>query len=240
VIGRALDRLREQLGLVPVSLRLLAGRHWWAAPLLVLVWPAFWFLCVAAGWTEEPFEARHVQGWLVGIPLVFLAAGLGVRVIAGEIDQRTLEIAYTVPGGATRVWTSKLLASLALILPAEAVLALAAFVFVPSYPPGALYGALQAALFYLVLAMALATLFKSEATGGLVLALVLVLNLFLTASGNAQFRFSPFWNPEVLSEAPERDVLAWTIQNRIGFALVTAAILALTFSRAERRERMLR
>jgi hypothetical protein len=239
VIGRTIERVREQLGLVPVSVRLLAGRFWWAAPLIVLLWPAFWFVSVALGWQEEAFEPSDAQGFLIGVPLVLLASGLGLRVIAGEIDRRTLEIVYTVPGGATRVWISKLLAALALILPAEALLALAALVFVPDYPPAALYGAFQAAVFYLVLAMALSTLFKSEATGGLVLALVLVLNMFLATA--AQVRTSPFWNPAALDEStPASDVLAWTIQNRIGFALAVAAITALTFARAERRERMLR
>jgi hypothetical protein len=235
------ERAKDQLGLVPISLRLLAGRFWWSAPLLVLLWPAAWLLFLALGWREDAFDRRDVQGFLIGVPLVLLGAGLGLRIIAGEIDRRTLEIAYTVPGGATRVWTAKLLASLALILPAEALLALAALVFVPDYPPAALYGAFQAAIFYLVLAMALSTLFKSEATGGLVLALVLVLNLFLTGFGQLQLRVSPFWNPEALQgNPPEGEVLAWTIQNRLGFALITAALCALTFARAERREKMLR
>jgi len=240
MIGRVWQAVVEQLGLVPVSVRLLAGRFYWAAPLIVLLWPASCLLSLALRWRERAFEPQNVQGFLIGLPLVLLASGLGLRVIAGEIDRRTLEIAYTVPGGATRVWIAKLIAALALILPAEALLALTALILVPDYPPTALYGALQAAVFYLVLAMGLSTLFKSEATGGMVVSLVLLVNGLLTGFGDLQVRVSPFWNPEALDPAtPETDALAWTIQNRIGFALAIAAIVALTFARAERRERML-
>ena len=41
---------------------------------------------------------------LIGVPLTMLAVFLGLRIIAGEIDGRSLEIAYTVPGGCERVW----------------------------------------------------------------------------------------------------------------------------------------
>jgi hypothetical protein len=86
-----------------------------------------------------------------GLPLALLAAFLGLRVIAGELDGRSLEIAYTVPGGAERVWRTQLAASALVILASEGLLAAATFLF---FAPEVLYVALQAALFYLVLAMA--------------------------------------------------------------------------------------
>ena len=70
---------------------------------------------------------------------------------------------------------------------------------------------------------------------------VLILNGFLTGFGNNQLRISPMWNPAfVLQRGTEpADVLAWTMQNRIGFVLAIAAVVAIGFARAERRERML-
>ncbi|MXY51128.1 MAG: hypothetical protein F4Y86_01160 [Gammaproteobacteria bacterium] len=49
---------------------------------------------------------------------------------------------------------------------------------------------------------------------------------------------SPMWNPDAQSQDPT-ELLARTLQNRVGVALAIAAILALAFMRAGRRERML-
>jgi hypothetical protein len=179
------------------------------------------------------------QGTLIGVPLTLLAAFLGLRIIAGELDGRSLEIAYTVPGGAERVWWAKLAASALVIVASEALLAGATFVFFTPFPLEALYGALQAALFYLVLSMGLATLFRSEAAGALAVAAVLGFNGLITGFGENQIRISPFWNPHALSDADPTELLAWTLQNRIGIVLAMAAIVALTFMRANRREKML-
>jgi ABC-type transport system involved in multi-copper enzyme maturation permease subunit len=194
---------------------------------------------LAVGWRQEAFGEVDAQNLLIAFPLTLIAIGLGVRVIAGEIDRRTLEIAYTVPGGAPRVWLFKLLACAALLLATAALLALVTYLFFTAFPLGALYGAMQAALVYLLLAMGLSTLFRSEATGALVAAVVLVLNGLFTGFGQAQIRFSPFFNPVALPRASAEDLLAWTVQNRIGMVLLAAAIVALAFARAERRETML-
>src|SRR5690606_25906775 len=136
----------------------------------------------------EAFAAGSAQGTLIGLPLALLAAFLGMRIIAGEIDGRSLEIAYTVPGGCERVWWAKLLACTLILLVSEAILAAVTFVFFTPFPPGALYGAMQAALFYLVLAMGLATLFRSEAAGAMGVAAVLALNGVITGFGANQAR----------------------------------------------------
>ena len=236
------ERLSDLRRLVWLSGRLVGGRYFWAAPLLPLAWPGFVLFQLAVGWREsDSVGPDAMQVGLIGFPLTVLAIGLGMRIIAGEIDGRTLEIAFTVPGGTSRVWLAKLAAALALIVAAEAVLALAAFLFFSAYPPGALYGALQGAVVYLVVSMGLSTLFKSEATGALVTAGVLLLNAVITGFGDNQIRPSPFWNPAApsLGSQDPADLLAWTVQNRIGFALVIVTITLLTFARAERRERML-
>jgi hypothetical protein len=227
--------------LLHLSARSLAGRHYWTVPWIPLVWPVFLGFRLLVGWREEAYSPWEAQGILIAVPLSVLALLLGVRIIAGEIDKRTLEIAYTVPGGTHRVWLAKFVAAFLILLAAEAWLALAAWVFFTAYPWGALYGAIQAATFYLGVAMGLGALFKSETTAALGTAGVLVLNGIFTGFGSSQIRPSPFWNPAapVLGGFDDRDILGWTIQNRIGFVLAIAAVVALAISRAERREKLL-
>ncbi len=232
-------RLANTLRLVRLSARLVAGRRFWIAPLLPTLWLAFQAVRLVAGWREESFEAEHAQNLLIGLPLTVLGIGFGVRIIAGEIDRRTLEIAYTVPGGCHRVWLAKLAASTVLLAFAEALLAILAFVFFTDFPLSVLYGSLQGAVCYMVLAMALAALFRSEITGAMATAAVLGLNGLLTGFGAHQQTMSPFYNPLADGGAKAGQLLAAIVQNRIGFALVIAAITALAFARAERREKLL-
>jgi ABC-type transport system involved in multi-copper enzyme maturation permease subunit len=231
------ERLADQVRLVRLAATTVAGRRFWIVPLLPLLW-----LPVQIGWlwlqagAPPSYEDTAAQNALIGLPLSVMAVGLGVRIIAGEIEGRTLEIAYTVPGGTHRVWLAKLAAAMLLLLAAEALLALAVFLFCTEFPAGALYGALQAAMFYMVVAMAWSALFKSEAAGALVTVAMMFLNLFLHG---LLPRVSPFWNPTAQGQADTADVIAWTVQNRIGFVLVIAAVTALAFGRAERREKLL-
>lgn len=225
--------------LVRLSARLVAGRRFWIAPLLPLAWPVLQVLFVAMNARQASFSPAEAQGNMIGLPLTMLGIGLGVRIIAGDIDRRTLEIAYTVPGGAHRVWLAKLAASFLLLVTAEIPLALVTWIFFTEFPPGALYGALQAAFFYTVLAMAFSALSKSEAAGAMITVLVLTLNGFVSGFGGNQMRISPFWNPEALAGSDPAEVLAWTVQNRIGFVLAIVVVVALAIGRAEQRERVL-
>jgi ABC-type transport system involved in multi-copper enzyme maturation permease subunit len=225
-----LDRLR----LLRHAARTVGGRWFWLAPLLPMLWLIFQYILVITGGRATAFAAVDVQNTLIGFPLTVLACGLGVRVIAGEIDRRTLEIAYTVPGGAHRVWLAKLGASVLILLVAEALLAIATFVFLASFPWSMLYGALQPALFFLVLAMGLGALFKSEAAAAMVCAGVLTLAWMLSS-----LRVSPFFNLELLPDVDTAERLARVVQNRIGYVILTLAVLLLTFGRAEQRERLL-
>ena len=216
-----------------------AGHRFWLLPML----PLAWLLVLAAGsllevWLE-PFEPKDAQGVLIGLPTTVLAIFLGVRIIAGEIDGRSLEIAYTVPGGCVRLWWAKLAGTVLMLAFAEVLLAVFVALFFTGFPPAALYGALQPAVFYLVLAMGMATLFRSEVAGALAAAAILGLNGLITDGGDHQIRISPFWNPLAVGSGNPAEILAWTVQNRIGIALLTAGLLALAFMRANRRERML-
>ena len=91
--------LRDAIRLVHHSARTVGGRWFWLAPLLPLLWVAFQYITVVLGWRDTSWDAVDAQNTLIGFPLTVLASGLGVRIIAGEIDRRTLEIAYTVPAG---------------------------------------------------------------------------------------------------------------------------------------------
>ena len=177
-----LARTADQLRLLRLSARPIAGRRAWLAPLLPLAWPAFQITRLLTGLQPTAFSPADAQNLLVGFPLTLLGIGFGVRIIAGEIDQRTLEIAYTVPGGAHRVWIFKLLAAIGLLLVSEALLAVITFLFCTSFPLGALYGAFQGAVFYMVLAMASAAMFRSEVAGALITVAILALNV-LTLTG---------------------------------------------------------
>ena len=226
---------RDRLRLGGLAARLLAGRRFWLTALVPLLWTAFQAWRVRMGW-QEALEPADVQNFLISLPLTVLAVFLGVRVIAGEVDARRLEIAYTVPGGSQRMWMAKLLAAWGILIVAELLLALATYTFFLSFPVSALYGALQAATFYLVVSMGLAALFKSEVTGAMVSILVVFAGSFV--NGGLP-RFSPFWNPLTRPDAEASQLLGWTIQNRIGYGLLILALAALAFGRAENREKML-
>ena len=231
--------LADWLRLVRFSAHLVAGRRFWIAPLLPLLWPAFQALRLLVGWREESYEAASAQTVLIGMPLTVLAIGFGVRIIASEIDRRTLEIAYTVPGGAHRIWLAKLAASTLMLMFSEALLAALTFAFFTDFPLSALHGALQAAVFYLVVAMLFAALFRSEITGAMGTVAALAFNGLISGFGGNQIRISPFFNPLAIRNAQAAELFAWTLQNRIGVALVIVAIAALAFGRAERREKLL-
>jgi hypothetical protein len=236
MISRIIDRILDLVRLLHLSCRFVAGRKYWIAPLLPLLWIAFQLFRLMIRWRPNDYLAADVQNILIGFPLTVLGIGFGVRIIAGEMDFRTLEIAYTVPGGTHRVWLAKLASASLLLIVAEALLALATLLFVTDYPLGALYGALQGALFYMVLAMAFSALFKGEAVGALLTVVVLMVNLPLHGAVPA---ISPFFNPETQTFLDEADVLAKSVRNRIGYLLVMAAIAALSFGRAESREKIL-
>jgi len=225
--------------LLRLSLRVQLGRRSWLVPALALLWPLYHAVTVLAGWRELPFDATDVQNGLIGIPLAVLAIGLGARVIADEIEQRTLEVAYTVPGGARRVWIAKLGAAAAALLGTGLLLAIIAAAFSARYPLSSVYGALQGAAFYLVLAAGLGALLRNEITAALVASVVLGLNGLLTGFGSVPSRWSPLFNPLVGKDLSGAEMIAWTVQNRIGFALLIVSLVTLTCARAERREQLL-
>ncbi len=221
------------IAVLRLSAVLLAGRRYWLLPLLPLVWLTIQAALLLAG--RPTLEPAAAQNTLIGVPVAVLAVFLGGRIITGELDQRSLEIAYTVPGGAHRVWLGKLAAAALLLLASMALLAIFTFSFFTDFPIlQSLYGAAQGVAFYLAAAMGFATLFRSEVAGALATIGLLGFNGLINP-----LPISPFWNPLSVDRADAEQMLAMSVQNRIGIALAIAAIVALTFARAERREKML-
>lgn len=212
----------------------LVGRRFWLFPLFPLAWPLFQIVLLLTGGNREPFEPLAAQNTLIGMPMAVLALFLGARVIAGEIESRSLEIAYTVPGGTERLWLLRLAAAWLLVVASGLLLALVTFVFLTPFPPMALYGAIQGATFYLVLSMGMAALFRSEVAGLIATAAVLGLNLLLS-----QLLISPFWNPLSRPNADAAQLFESAVKNRLGFLIVCFFLVALAFARAARREKML-
>ncbi len=223
---------------VRLSAVLIGGPRYWLLPLLPLTWLGL--QAVLLLFTGRPgFEPAAAQNTLIGAPVAILAVFLGGRIITGELDERTLEVAYTVPGGAHRVWWGKLTAAGLILLGSLIPMTVLAFAFFTAFPVvQTLHGAGQGASFYLAAAMGFSTLFRSEVSGALVTIALFGLNGSVTGFGG-HLRISPFWNPLAVKGADAEQLLAMTIQNRIGIALTIAAIVALTFARAERREKML-
>ena len=227
------------LTIIRLSAVLLAGPRYWLLPLLPVPWLAVLAVLLIAGRLAS-FEPAAAQNILIGMPVSALAMFLGGRIIAGELDESTLEIAYTVPGGAHRVWLGKLAAAGLILLASLSVMAVLTFAFFTAFPVvQTLYGAAQGAVFCLALTMGFATLLRSETSGALA-----TLGLFGVAVSSRLvlpllLRISPFWNPLTVEGVDAGQLLAMAARNRIGYALIIAAIVALTFARAERREQML-
>jgi hypothetical protein len=234
-----LGRLRGYLRLVHLSTQLVAGRRFWIPILLPLLWPAFQAFILLVGWRKTGFEAVDAQSLFMGGPLVVLAIGLGIRIVASEMDSRTLEIAYTVPGGCHRIWLAKMTGCFFILLFSQILLAIVTLAFFTSFPFVSFYGALQAALFYLIAGMAFAAFFRSEISGAMASVTLLTLNGLFSSFGDNQMRVSPFFNPMAIKDGDETELFAWTLQNRIFFLLLIAVIVLLTFARVERREKML-
>jgi len=222
-----------------LSIRQVAGRRFWLLPVLCLAWPGFQALRLMLGWQQNAFDGVSVQSALIGFPMMLLAIALGVRIIMGEYENRTLEISYTIPGGAEKAWLMKLLGAVLLLAGVEVLLALFVEVLFLRVPISALYGAFQESVFFLVLAMGMAVWSRSQMTGMMLSALVFAFNGFMTEFGSSPLRISPSFNPMALRHHSPHEVMAFTLQNRVGMFLLIAAIVFLTFSRAQRREKML-
>lgn len=234
-------RLADLLELLHLSLKLQLGKRFWAYALLPLVWPLFLsvFEAIGLGDLDTPTPGM-AQNLFIGVPVYFLAIAIGMQIISSEIESRTLEVCYTVPGGAQRIWLSKLSAALLILVAAIVLNALFCRVVFTSFPLAALYRVLQGALFFLTLSMGAGALFRNKMTAGLACVVALFFTGAFTGFGEIHPRYTPFFNPLGLAQAMSaEDLLYFLIQNHLGFAMIITTFVILTFSRVERRELML-
>ncbi|MFC1839701.1 hypothetical protein ACFL1N_08985 [Thermodesulfobacteriota bacterium] len=112
------SNLKKYLRLMFLATQIVAGRKFWIVMFLPLLWLVLQAVFILLGWRESKLDEVNAQA-LIGLPLAVIAIGLGIRIIAGEIDGRTLEIAYTVPGGCHRIWLVKIASSVCLLLISE-------------------------------------------------------------------------------------------------------------------------
>lgn len=236
-VSRLIKLLFQELEVLRYAAIAIAGHKFWLIPIIV---PIVWLV---------PQSGMEILDWVtirdegiqfrLAVPLAFVGLFLGLRIIASEINARTLEIVYTVPGGAEKVWWVKILASLMILLLTEAVMGVYAWFLITPYNLESLYGALQAGVFYMAVAMGFSTLFKSEVAGAIVAVVVLGLNLVFTEFGREQIWFSPIYNPHAINDQVLKTIVVETIRNRIFIALVTIMIFSLAFLRGNRREKLL-
>ena len=229
-----IDNIKRYLRMMFYSAHLVAGRKFWIVVFLPLLGPLLWALFIMIGWADGKLGPENAH-YLMSIPLSIVAMGLGMRLIAGEIDSRTLEIAYTVPGGCHRIWLAKIATSVSLLLAGEILLTILVMVLFTSVSPGTFYGVLQASVFYLVMGMAFSTFFRSEITGAMVTAVLFLFNLTIGPDS----RITPFFNPLAMDSTEKAQMVSATVQNRIFFLILIVIITMLTFFRVERREKML-
>lgn len=216
----------------------IAGKHFYLLLLIAPIWVLSMWLLEYIGMFSG-LHGGNAQVLLIGLPMVFVAIFLGLRIMASEISGRSLEIVYTVPGGSERVWWTKLLAAVLILIPFMGLLSGGVWLFITNYNLLVLQGSLQAALFFLVLAMGFSVLFRSEIGGAV--ATIAVLGIFglVSGFGNNQLEISPFYNPFTLVNEDPEEVIASTVRNRVGYLLLTFAILGLAFMRSNRREKLL-
>lgn len=228
-----IDSIKRYFRIMFYSAHLLAGRKFWIIIFLPLLWLVIRALFIIFGSAEKlgPENAHY----LMSIPLSVVGMGLGIRIIAGEIDSRTLEIAFTVPGGCHRIWLAKIATAVSMLLVSEILLTLCTMIFFTSVTPGTFYGVLQGSVFYLIMGMAFSTFFRSEITGAMGIIVLFAINLMIGAGS----RVSPFFNPLAMESTEKAQALSYTVQNRIFFLIFIAVVTLLTFSRVERREKML-
>ena len=236
-------KVSQWLELIRLAMVAIAGHFFWIWPLVLVV-----------GWLSVHTFLEHdkiniinsitvsdVQNRMLGIPLAILGGILGLRIIAGEINARTIEIIYTVPGGANRVWTIKLLAAISMVLLTEIVLALYIWFYFTHFPIEAMLGAFLAAMFFMVISMGFSALFRSEVSGAIIAAVLFGFSLLLLQGPGQEStkKFLPFFNPYAANIDESVNLLSFTLQNRIGYALVILGLICLAYMRGERREKLL-
>src|SRR5690606_24317694 len=149
------------------------------------------------------------QNLFIGVPVYLLAIVIGMQIISSELEARTLEVCYTVPGGAQRIWLSKLAAALLLIVIAILLNAVFCWFVLTRFPLAALFRVLQGALFFLVLSMGAGALLRNKMTAGMASIVVLFFTGAFTGFGEIHPRYTPFFNPLGLAQTLSTEELLY-------------------------------
>ena len=227
----------EYLRLLWLARLSLAGRWSFALAFAPIVWPLLLAVLLLMSPEDAGYEPQSVATVLLGPAVAALGIGFGVRIVGAEIEQRTIELAYTVPGGAKKVWTAKLIAAGATLVLSTLLTGGFVAALLTEFPPNVLLDALLASLTYMCLALWLSVITRSEVTGALLSVPLLVLGILL-----GETRFSPFFNTLELVESGQyatREIVAWSTQNRVGQALACLALVLMAYGGADRREKLL-
>lgn len=214
-----------------LSLRQHLGRRFYLIPWLVSVWPIYHAVRMLES-GQVRFYPADAQNELIGLPIYLLAIGMGIRIIANEVEQHTLEVAYTIPGGAVKIWAWKIVSSLFIIVCALLLLAGITWTLFTPFPLGVLYRVLQGATFFLVFAMAAGALLKSE----LAAAVVSVTLLFILYPRFYGLRWSPIFDPLHADIFGDHLVGLWLLQNHVWVFLLSLLIVLYAFVKVEQRE----
>lgn len=213
------------------------GHYYWLTPLVVMIWPTG--LALLALFDITPVSVNHssVQNWLIGFPLNLLAIGIGIGIIADEIEKQTLEVTYTIPGGTRRIWLYSILACLLILVAATILLSLSCYLFISGLPSGGeFFRGFQGAVFFLIWAMALGCFFRSKLVASLLSLLTYAGLIFV----NFDTRWSPLFNPASVASNAGEEVHIWMIQNHVGVTVLLGLLLVLSFARVDRVELMLK
>lgn len=234
-MNKIIAQLKFNLFLYILCNRLQMGHRFWMLPFAVFIWPLLQACMVFIGWKQGGFELVDVQNRLMGYPLYLMSIGIGVGLIANEVEKRTLEVSFTLPGGSAKIWINKLIAASFLIIMAELILGLCTWIFFTGITSGIVIRVFQGAIFYLVLAMTAGAFFKNSLIAGIVTCFVLFANSYFTNGS-----WSPVFNPLTINNLSAGDLMQLIIRNHF---IVIAAIFVmalLAFLRMEQREALLR
>jgi len=186
--------------------------------------------------TEE-----DVLPWLLEFPLSALAVYLNMQLIAGEKENRTLEVMFTTAGSRYKVWLLRLGTLNAILLAlALGLSTLAFFTFADLPIAGAALNAFVPTFFVGNMTLYFSVRFRSGFAAGMVAAgLLLALLMFSEAINETRYflYFNPYHVPRELD--PETWNL-WMWQNRLAVSVLAGLFLFAALRGMEVRERLLR
>jgi ABC-type transport system involved in multi-copper enzyme maturation permease subunit len=238
---RRTDKLKTAWEILRAQAQIIFSRKfvWFIAGILTF------FVIVYIGNYNEGLDDRITQDGILPLllefPLVVLAVFFNMQLIAGEKDNRTLEILFTTAGSRYKVWVLRMgtvnlmLLLIALLLSTLSFFAIADIdllaTAVHGWVPAFFIGALT---FYF------SVLFRSGFGAGMVSAILLIL-IFMFHDALDDTKYILFFNPfDVPRRVDPETWSLWMWQNRIFLILAGLSLQFFALRGMENRERLLR